>query len=128
MLIKALVVGLLLAFAEVVNGNIRVRVLHRLYGQRNAKIISLFTGLTLIYAINWYALLWIEPSGFLQCLQLGLIWLLLMLCLDIFVGRYLFKYKWHKILDDFNLSKGNLLSVGMLLLFISPSLIFWLQM
>ncbi|MFP3459087.1 hypothetical protein R0J89_22820, partial [Psychrobacter sp. SIMBA_152] len=64
----------------------------------------------------------------LDCLNVGFVWLTIMLSLDIVVGRYLFKYKWQKILDDFNLFRGNLLSVGMLLLFISPCLVFWLQM
>ncbi|WP_394186322.1 hypothetical protein [Pseudoalteromonas tetraodonis] len=41
MLLKALAIGLLLALGEKINGNIRVRVLHRLYGQRRAKTLSL---------------------------------------------------------------------------------------
>ncbi|WP_368484873.1 hypothetical protein ABZP26_09465 [Pseudoalteromonas sp. SD03] len=128
MLLKALAIGLLLALGEIINGNIRVRVLHRLYGQRRAKTLSLLSGIAIIFAITWLALPWVAPTSYLDCLKLGLVWLMIMLSLDIFVGRYLFKYKWQRILDDFNLFKGNLLSVGMLLLFISPSLVFWLQM
>jgi hypothetical protein len=128
MLLKALAIGLLLALGEIINGNIRVRVLHRLYGQRRAKTLSLLSGIAIIFAITWLALPWVAPTSYLDCLKLGLVWLMIMLSLDIFVGRYLFKYKWHRILDDFNLFKDNLLSVGMLLLFISPSLVFWLQM
>ncbi|ALQ54980.1 hypothetical protein PI2015_1686 [Pseudoalteromonas issachenkonii] len=128
MLLKALAIGLLLALGEIINGNIRVRVLHRLYEQRRAKTLSLLSGIAIIFAITWLALPWVAPTSYLDCLKLGLVWLIIMLSLDIFVGRYLFKYKWQRIFDDFNLFKGNLLSVGMLLLFISPSLVFWLQM
>jgi len=128
MLLKALAIGLLLALGEIINGNIRVRVLHRLYGQRRAKTLSLLSGIAIIFAITWLALPWVTPTNYLDCLKLGLVWLMIMLSLDIFVGRYLFKYKWQRIFDDFNLFKGNLLSVGMLILFICPSLVFWLQM
>ena len=128
MFLKALAVGLLLALGEVVNGNIRVRILHKFYALKRAKTLSLFSGTAIIYAIAWITLPWINPISYLDCLNVGLVWLTIMLSLDIVVGRYVFKYKWHKILDDFNLFKGNLLSVGMLLLFISTSLVFWLQM
>ncbi|WP_350606063.1 hypothetical protein [Pseudoalteromonas sp. MER144-MNA-CIBAN-0113] len=128
MLLKALAIGLLLALGEIINGNIRVRVLHRLYGQRRAKTLSLLSGIAIIFAITWLTLPWVAPTNYLDCLKLGLVWLMIILSLDIFVGRYLFKYKWQRIFDDFNLFKGNLLSVGMLILFICPSLVFWLQM
>jgi hypothetical protein len=128
MLLKALAIGLLLALGEIINGNIRVRVLHRSYGQRRAKTLSLLSGIAIIFAIAWLALPWVAPTNYLDCFKLGLMWLMIMLSLDIFVGRYLFKYKWQRIFDDFNLFKGNLLSVGMLILFICPSLVFWLQM
>ena len=128
MLLKTLAVGLLLALAEIINGNIRVRILHRFYALKRAKTLSLLLGTAIIYAITWLTLPWVNPISYLDCLNVGFIWLTIMLSLDIVVGRYLFKYKWQKILDDFNLFRGNLLSVGMLLLFISPCLVFWLQM
>ena len=85
-------------------------------------------GTAIIYVITWLTLPWVNPISYLNCLNVGFVWLTIMLSLDIVVGKYLFKYKWHNLLDDFNLFKGHLLSEGMLLLFISPSLVFWLQM
>lgn len=127
MLLKILVVGVLLAFGEVINGNIRVRVLHRLYGKKRAKKISFFSGITIIYAISWLTLSWVSPVNYFDCYKIGFVWLMIMLGLDIYFGRYVFKFKWSKIFDDFNPLKGNLLGVGMLLLFLSPSIVFWMQ-
>lgn len=127
MLLKILVVGVLLAFGEVINGNIRVRVLHRLYGKKRAKKISFFSGITIIYAISWLTLPWISPVNYFDCYKIGFVWLMIMLGLDIYFGRYVFKFKWSKIFDDFNPLKGNLLGVGMLLLFLSPSIVFSMQ-
>ena len=90
MLLKALAIGLLLALGEIINGNIRVRVLHRLYGQRRAKTLSLLSGIAMIFAIAWLALPWVAPTNYLDSLKLGLVWLMIMLNLDIFwVGIYL---------------------------------------
>ncbi len=127
MLFKTLAVGLLLAIGEIVNGNIRVRVLHHLCGKKRAKKISFFSGTTIIYAIAWFTLPWLSPANYLDCYKIGFSWLMIMLGIDIYFGRYVFKFKWNKIVGDFNPLKGNLLGVGMLLLFLSLSIVFWVQ-
>lgn len=127
MLFKTLAVGLLLAIGEILNGNIRVRVLHHLCGKKRAKKISFFSGTTIIYAIAWFTLPWLSPANYLDCYKIGFSWLMIMLGIDIYFGRYVFKFKWNKIVGDFNPLKGNLLGVGMLLLFLSLSIVFWVQ-
>lgn len=127
MLLKALVVGLLLAVGEVLNGNLRVRVLHGIYGKYRAKQISFISGTIIIYAITWFALPWISPVTYFDCYEIGFVWLVTMLGLDIYFGRYVFKLRWSKIVEDFNPLKGNLLGIGMILLFLSPSIVFWIQ-
>ena len=127
MLLKILVVGLLIALGEVINGNIRVRILHKKFGKRRAKEISFFSGLAIILTISWFSLPWISPNDFLDSLKIGFIWFTMMLCLDILFGKYVFKMKWHKIAEDFNPMKGNLLSVGLVLLLFIPGIIFFIQ-
>ena len=124
---KSLAIGLLIALGEVLNGNVRVRLLHSRFGKKRAKLISLFSGTLIIYAICWLTLPWLAPSGYADCLQIGFVWLAIMLALDIYFGRYVFKLKWERVWDDFNPAKGNMLGLGMLLLFLSPLVIFKLQ-
>lgn len=127
LLIKAFVVSVFLAFGEVLNGNIRVRLLHRIYGKKRAKKISFFSGLVVIFLITWFSLPWISPNNYLDCFKVGFIWLCVIFCLDIYFGRFIFKLKWNRIADDFNLMKGNLIGLGMILLFITPSFVYWCQ-
>jgi hypothetical protein len=47
-----------------------------------------------------------------------------MMSLDIYFARAVFKFEWGKALEDFNPLKGNLLGIGMLLLFLSPTIVF----
>lgn len=127
MLLKALAVGILIAFGEVVNGNIRVRILHSKFGKKRAKIISFFSGVLIIFTICWSTLPWISPKYFFDCFKIGFVWLSIMLCLDIYFAKYVFKLKWNKIAEDFNPLQGNLLSIGMVLLFLSPAIVLLLQ-
>ena len=124
MLIKSLLIGLLIALGEVVNENIRVRVLHKRFGLKRAKLISFFSGIAIIFLICWFLLPWIAPKDNTDCYLVGFSWLAVMLCLDIYFAKYVFKLKWNKIFDDFNLFKGNLLTVGMAFLFFSPIIVF----
>jgi len=120
-------VALLLVIGEIINGNIRVRILHRMYGKKKAKTISFFSGTAIIFVITWLTLGWISPNHYLDCLTIGGIWLVIMVCLDIYFGKYVFKFNTRKIAEDFNPLKGNLLGVGMVLLFFMPCIVFWLQ-
>jgi len=126
MIVKAIIIWVLIAAGEILNGKVRVRFLHRRYGVNRAKKISFFTGITLIYTICWFSLSWVNPSNFQDCFLIGLIWMVLLLCVDIYFGRYVFRFKWFKILEDFDLRKGNLLGVGMGLLFFCPTIVYLL--
>jgi hypothetical protein len=123
---KAVAIWIVIAAGEILNGNFRVRFLHRKYGINRAKKISFFTGITIIYTICWYTLPWVNPSSLQDCFLIGLIWMLLMLCVDIYFGRYVFRFNWIKIIEDFDLRKGNLLGVGMGLLFLCPTIVYLL--
>lgn len=127
MLLKALLAGLLIACGEVVNGNIRVRVLHSRVGKRRAKHISFISGVAILTAICWLTLPWIAPADYRDCLLVGAIWLAIMLCLDLYFARNVFRLTWKKIRDDFNPMKGNLLSLGMIYLLACPALVFTLR-
>lgn len=127
MLIKALVVWVFIAIGEIINGNIRVRLLQRKYGKHRAKQLSLFTGIVIFSTITWFFLSWVGPSSLYQCFAIGLIWMVLMILLDIYFGKFVFRYSWEKIAEDFNPIKGNFLGVGMLLLYLCPAIIFLLQ-
>ncbi len=127
MLIKALMVWAVIAAGEIINGNIRVRLLQRRYGIHRAKQLSLFTGIVIFSAITWLSLSWVGPADLYQCFGIGLTWTALMILLDIYFGKFIFHYSWRRIAEDFNPKKGNLLGAGMLLLFFCPAIIFLLQ-
>lgn len=127
MVLKALTIWLIIAVGEIINGNIRVRYLQRRYGRHRAKQISFFSGVAIFATICWCFLSWIGPNNLLHCLSIGLIWAILMMFLDIYFGKFVFRFSWDKILEDFNPRKGNLLGVGILLLLFCPGIVYLVQ-
>jgi hypothetical protein len=127
MLIKSFIIWIFIAVGEIINGNIRVRYLQQKFGKNRAKKISFFSGIAIFTTIIWFSLSWIGPSNLYQSFGIGLFLMLLMILLDIYFGKYIFRYSWKKIAEDFNPNKGNLLGVGMLILLICPAIIFLLQ-
>lgn len=124
MILRAFLVALLIAVGEMINGNLRVRYFQRKLGRQKGKYVSFLIGILIIFILAWLCVPWIHPQNLYQCVQVGFIWLLIMTALDLYFGRFVFKFRWKKILDDFNPLKGNLLGIGMLLLLCAPSIIF----
>ena len=123
MILKAILVWMIIAIGETVNGIFRVHYLNRKMASRRARQIALISGSLLILVIGWFAVPWIKPESSAECLLVGLIWLLLMLAYDIAFGRFVFHYSWRRIAADFDLRKGNYLAIGMLVLFLTPLLV-----
>jgi len=124
MIVRAISVGFLIAAAEVLNGNLRVRYLQRRFGRQRGQLVSFFTGVSLFLVIIGSLLDWVGPGTISDCLIIGLIWSTMLTALDLYVGRFVFRLSWAKVGEDFNPLRGKFLSIGLLLLFCAPSLFF----
>ncbi len=120
MLMRALLVWVVLAMAEVVHGILRIRMLNRRVGDHRARQIAVGTGSLLILGITWLTLPWIAPLNAGDSFAVGTLWLAAMLAFEISLGRFVFRVPWAKIGADFDLRRGGLLGFGMLVLFVSP--------
>ncbi len=120
MMIKIFLGFLLIALAETFNGIFRVRVLHKKLGAKKAKIFSFILGSLFIFILNIALVPWVDPKNISEAFFIGFVWMSLMIAYDFYVGRVLFKLSWDKILEDFNIFKGQLLALGMLLVLFLP--------
>ena len=123
LLFRALIIWFLVAGAEVLQGILWVRFLNRRVGDRRARQIGVITGSGIIFAITWFALPWIGAHRVLDLLVVGMLWLVLMLALDVFFGRMVFRFSWSRIARDFDPRRGGWLGVGMLILFAASLLV-----
>lgn len=120
MQVRAVLVWLLIAFAEVAQGWLRVRILNRWVGDRRARQIGVGTGSLLILGITWWASPWLGADTPLAAWWVGALWMVLMLALDIGFGRFVFRASWGRIGADFDFRQGRLLGLGMLVLLVAP--------
>jgi hypothetical protein len=123
MILRAVIIWLLIALAEVGNGIARVRFLNRRVGDRRARQIGVVSGSVLILVITWCAGPWIGARSTSELLAVGGVWLGLMLAFDIAFGRFVFRASWERIAADFDVRRGGLLGIGMSILFTAPLLV-----
>ncbi len=122
-LLKAGLVWLLIAVAEVMHGILRVRLLNRRVGDHRARQIGVFTGSGIILIIAWFSVPWLGTSTVQELIWVGSLWLTLMLAFEIAFGRLVFRASWERIAADFDFRKGGLLSIGMLVLLFAPLIV-----
>lgn len=123
MLIKILLGFILIALVETLNGVFRINILYK-FSKKYAQLISFVIGSFVIVLLNLLLLPWLNLHNIFEAFFVGILWGFLMLCYDIFVGKVLFKLSWEKVFEDFNIFKGNLLSIGIAIIIFLPSVLF----
>lgn len=122
-ILRAFLVWLLIAAAEVVQGILRVRFLNRRVGDHRARQMGVVSGCVLIFVIAWSTLPWIGARTGPDLVVVGFVWFVLMLTFDLVFGRLVFRARWARIAADFDPRRGNLLGFGMLFVFAAPMLV-----
>jgi hypothetical protein len=123
LLLRALLAWLIIALAEVLQGILRVRLLNRRVGDHRARQIGVGTGSLMILLVAWFAVPWIGPASAAECLQVGGLWVAAMLGLEFYFGRFVFRLPWSRIAADFDLRRGRLLGLGLLVLLLAPLIV-----
>lgn len=121
--LKSIAVFVIIAFAEVLHGILRTKLLVPRVGAFRSGQIGVFSGSLIILIIAYVSILWIAPKDVYQAITIGTVWLILMICFEIYLARFVFKMRWKKFLDNFNIFKGGLLGLGMLALLLAPLIV-----
>jgi hypothetical protein len=115
-----LTVWLIIIFAEIIHGVLRGLFLVPVVGDFESRQIGVFTGSFIILIIACKTVRWIGAKIKTELMITGLIWMLLTIAFEISFGRIVMNSAWERILSDFNIFNGGLLSLGMLFLMLSP--------
>lgn len=125
-MLKVLFGAVILCVIETLNGILRIHFFTKKFGRKKAKALSFIFGLLMATCTMMVLIPWVNPHNFLNAFLLGLTWAILLGIYDIWVGRVLFKLSWEKVLKDFDLREGNLLSLGFLFIIFFPPLFLWM--
>lgn len=117
---RATLVWLVIVGAEVVHGILRGWLLQPIVGDLRARQVGVFTGSAIILLVAWTFVRWLGTRETGELLKVGLLWLVLMLSFEILLGRLVLGFSWQRLWQDYDLSQGGLMPVGMLVLLLSP--------
>jgi hypothetical protein len=117
---RSLTIWLILICAEIIHGILRAIVLVPIVGKFRSNQIGVFTGSAIILGIAYLTIRWIGAKQTNELLLVGLVWLLLTVAFEVLFGRFVVRLTWERVFADYNLSKGGLMPLGLLMLFFSP--------
>ncbi len=121
-LLKICGLYLLVASGETLNGIARTVLLNKRMGVANAKRVSMVSALTLCLIICYFYVPTLNIHTDSGLIKLGISLSLVMAAFDVALGRLVMKARWSIIFDEFNVLKGNLLAVGMVVMAFCPLL------
>lgn len=112
-------VWLLIILVETVHGILRTLFLAPVVGDFRARQFAVFTGSILILAVAWLTRRWTGARTRGDQLMVGLAWAGGTVLFEIGLGRLL-GLSWARILEDYNLAGGGLMSLGLVILTLAP--------
>ena len=122
LLLKALAVWLLLIVAEAVHGALREAFLKKRLGDMRARQVTVFSGAAIIFAITLLTLGWFGDPSRSALLGIGALWVVLTVAFELAFGRWAMGLPWKRLGEDFDLRRGGLLPIGLVLMLVSPLL------
>lgn len=118
---RALLVWMLLIFAESVNGSVRQLVLVPAIGEHAAHQVGFMTASLLIWSIAALTALWLNADTSRRRLAVGALWLVLTLMFEAGLGLLL-GYSREQMLADYDPRRGGLMLLAIPVLLLAPAI------
>lgn len=118
--IRATTVWLLLMAVESIHGALRQIFLAPLIGDFPARRVAVFSGMLLIFLITLATVRWMIARGDKGLLAVGAWWVALTVAFECVLGRAVFGYDWRRLLEDYDVSRGGLMGIGLLAMLFMP--------
>lgn len=123
MIPRALLAWLLLLLLAILNGAFRQGVLIPRVGDVAGHIVSTLLLSALILAATWLLLPWIRPVTTGEALMVGALWVVLTLAFEFLAGHYLFHKPWPELLADYDIAKGRIWPLVLLVTLLAPLIV-----
>ena len=114
--------GVLIA-AEILHGILRAIWLVPLLGEFRSNQLGVFTGSLIILLIAYPCVSWIGARRWWELWGVGLLWVGLTVGFELGFGRWVLGLSWERLAADYNLARGGLMPLGLVVLLASPWLV-----
>ena len=127
MLIRILGVWFLLMVLAILNGGVRNELLTPRIGEQAGHVASTLVLSGLILLVTWYLSPWIGPRSPQGAWPIGLSWLVLTVAFEFLAGHYVFGHPWQKLYADYNVVRGRIWLLVLVMSLVAPALVFRLR-
>lgn len=117
---RALTVWLIMVVVAILNGGFRNAVITPRLGERAGHLISTATGCAAFLLLMWLTLPWIGARGRRHLMLLGVSWFVLAVAFEFLAGHYLFGNSWEMLVADYNVLRGRVWAVVLLVMLLGP--------
>ena len=118
--LRIVAVWLIVMGVETIHGVLREMFIAPFLGDFRARQITVLTGTLLIVSVVTLFIRWLRLPTIRSMLAVGMVWVLLTIAFEIVLGRVVLGYSWTRVLSDYDLSRGGLLSLGLVIFALSP--------
>jgi hypothetical protein len=118
---RALLVWMLIIFAETMHGMAREIFVAPALGDLRARQLGVLAGSFIILLIAWLAARWLGATQRRAQLMVGAFWVALTLLFEILLGRAT-GASWERILSDYNPAQGGFMVAGLAVMLFAPLL------
>ena len=117
---RALAVWFAILLLASVNGAIRSAWLIPRLGETAGRAVSTLMLSGVVFLVTWLTIGWIRPATTFDALKIGVLWLLLMLAFEFLAGHYVFRQPWPALLEDYDISRGRIWVLVLVLVLLAP--------
>lgn len=120
-LLRALLIWLLIIAAESAQGALRRFLFDAdtVFAARQAAVV---VSCVMMFAITWFSAGWLRLQSNRGALVVGALWVALTLAFEVLLGR-LTGASWSRLLEDYDLSRGGLMPLGLIAMALTPWLV-----
>ena len=118
--LKAVVVWVGIACLAVVNGLIREKIIAPVLGVNIALPVSGFMLSVIVFVVTYLSFGLIKADSQKACILIGILWVMMTLCFEFIFGHFVANKSWSVLLQNFNITNGDLFILVLLVTLISP--------
>ena len=117
---RAVTVWVAILILASINGAVRDLLLTPRLGDTLARALSTIVLSVVVLSVTWFTVAWIHLRTQPDALLVGLLWVTLTLAFDLFAGHYLFHKPWSTLLADYDLRRGRIWILVLIITFAAP--------
>jgi hypothetical protein len=120
MILRAIAIWVVLLILAILIAGGKIAYIIPRAGEHAGQIIGTLVFCPVIFAVTYFSICWINPTGLQNAFTVGIIWVLLTMAFEFLAGHYLFGNSWEKLFSEYEIWNGRLWVLILVTNLISP--------